>query len=515
MRDILYLLEQLNESTGLAGSKSGDVFRNLQGDEIVFDEIQFYPKQGRYEPEQLDQVVQQIEQDLGNIDWQNNKSNRSGGIGIAKFTSDRGPIYIGRYLESIKPNVTDNYISNTIGEYRFVGDAKKAGTGEASKTESKLSPQDLLGDRIDLTVADVMNQLAMSMGTDNPLYAIAHRLATGAPLPITFPTPEGYSFTAFRDYFCEILQPIALQKGQYKGNAGEAAAKFLGGSFENTLITFDESKTAGLSDSILTNAEGQYVKISTKGGKGATASTKNLIDTIDELKVTKEGKKLLVKYKNMVDMLVDIKAAGQAGAPLMLGVRYGIIDEKEAKIIEELKGLGPINLDHLNTMGLSKNLQKLASNRGTTNPESVNLYYHLIAAVAHAAADAVNKKTNFSQAAADILNNGALVQVYTKAKENEDTWTLGEFDTIYPGTTIKGVYLSASKTYYSKGIKGGYTFKIDKGAGVPEEEDDEETGEESAVGRDKRTPDLATSAKQIVSGQKKDKESGSREKRKK
>ena len=64
MRDILDLLEQLNESTGLAGRKSGDVFRNLQGDEIVFDEIQFYPKQGRYEPEQLDQVVQQIEQDL-------------------------------------------------------------------------------------------------------------------------------------------------------------------------------------------------------------------------------------------------------------------------------------------------------------------------------------------------------------------------------------------------------------------------------------------------------------------
>jgi hypothetical protein len=414
-------------------------------------------------------------------------------------------MFIGRYLESVKPNVKDNYIPNTIGDYKFSGKA-------AEKMQSGLSPQDLLGDRLDLTIPDIMSQLAMSMGTDNPLYAVAHRLATGSPLPVTFPTPEGYSFTAFRDYFCEILQPIALQKGQYTGNAGEAAAKFLGGSFEKTLISFDESKTAGLSDSIMTNDQGQFVKISTKGGKGATASAKNLLDTIEELKVTKEGKKLLARNKDIVDMLGEIKQAGQAGSPLLLGVKYDIIDSADAKTIEGLKGLGPVNLEHIGTMGLSKNLQKLAKERGTDNPDSVNLYYHLIAAVAHKAADAVNKKTNFSKAAAEILNNGALVQVYTKAKENKDTWTLGEFETVYPGQSIKGVYLSAGKTYYSTGIKGNYTFKIDKGTGVPADEGEEET----SVGREKRTPDLATAAKQIASGgPKKEKESGTREKRKK
>ena len=512
MRDILDLLEQLNESTGLAGRKPGDVFRNPAGDEITFDDLQFYPKQGRYEPEQLDQAIQQIEQDTGGVQWQNARSGRTGGFGVAKFDGAQGPMFIGRYLESVKPNVKDNYIPNAIGDYKFVGGAKKAGTGEASKTESQLSPQDLLGDRIDLTVADIMNQLAMSMGTDNPLYAVAHRLATGSPLPVTFPTPEGYSFAAFRDYFCEILQPIALQKGQWTGNAGEAAAKFLGGSFENTLITFDESKTAGLSDSIMTNDQGQFVKISTKGGKGATASAKNLLDTIEELKVTREGKKLLARNKDIVDMLEQIKQAGQAGAPLLLGVKYDIIDDQDAKTIEGLKGLGPVNLEHIGTMGLSKNLQKLAKERGTDNPDNVNLYYHLIAAVAHKAADAVNKKTNFSKAAAEILNNGALVQVYTKAKENKDTWTLGEFDTVYPGQSIKGVYLSAGKTYYSTAIKGNYTFKIDKGTGVSQDDEGEEG---SQVGREKRTPDLATAAKQIVGGQKKEKESGSREKRKK
>ena len=82
----------------------------------------------------------------------------------------------------------------------------------------------------------------------------------------------------------------------------------------------------------------------------------------------------------------------------------------------------------------------------------------------------MNETARFSNAAADILNNGALVQVYTKAKEGKESWILDEFTTVYPGNSIKGVYLSASKTYYSTGIKGNFTFKIDRGKGIPEDD---------------------------------------------
>jgi hypothetical protein len=508
MRDILDLLQNLNESTGLAGRKPGDLFRNSQGDEITFTDIKFFPEQGgKYDPEELDQVIDQIEQQSGGIEWQNAKNTKTGGFGIATFNGPSGIMNIGRYLESVKPNIKDNYIPNTFGDFKYAGKA-------AAKIQSGLSPQDLLGMRVDLDISDIMNQLAMSLGTDNPLYAVAHRIATGTPLPVTFPTPEGYSFTAFRDYFCEILQPIALQKGQWTGNAGEAAQKFLGGSFENTLISFDESKTAGLSDSILTNDQGQFIKVSSKGGKGATASAKNLLDTIEELKQTKEGKKLLVKYKEVVDLLNEIKDAGQAGSPIMLGLRYGIIDEKDAKSINELKNVGPVNLTHIATMGLSKNLQKLANGRGTDNPDSVNLYYHLIAAVAHKAADEVNKHTNFSKAAAEILNNGALVQVYTKAKENKDSWTLGEFTTVYPGDSIRGVYLSAGKTYYSTAIKGNFTFKIDKGSGVSDDADETDSDSATPGKRQSAGKSLEKTAQNIVNPIGKEKEQGLRSKRK-
>ena len=499
MRDILNKLETLTESTGLAGRKTNDVFRNPNGDEIVFDNIKFYPAQGgRLDPEELDRILLQANSVANNnIKWSNNKSARTGGFAVATFNTPNGEVYYGRYLESIKPNFTDNYVPNQVDDYKFSGKA-------AAKAQAGLSPQDLLSDKIDLTASDIIEQLEKSLGGDNPLYKMAYSLASGNPLPMTINAPEGVSFSAFRDYFCEILQPIALQRGQYTGNAGEAAEIFLGGSFDETLISFDDSKTAGLSDSIMTNEEGKSIKVSSKGGKGATASTSNLINSVNELAATPNGKKLLEKYADTIEILREVQQQGQAGAPLYLGIKYDIIDEQDAEAIKGLKKMGPIELNNIDDLDLSKNLVSLAKSRKTDNPNSVNLYYHLMAAVAHKAAEEVNDKTDFSKAAADILNNGALVQVYTKAKEKAGSWTLDEFETVYPGDSIKGVYLSAGKTYYSTGIKGNYTFKIDKGQGKPK--DVEQPSQD--LGREKRQPnekEFANKAADIALGRNKPK----------
>jgi hypothetical protein len=490
MRDILDLLQQLTESTGLAGRKPGDVFRNPEGEEMTFNDIKFFPEGGgKLPPDQLITAIDQVTQELGNIQWQNAKSARTGGFAISSFTTPDGEMYIGQYLEQVKPNKTDNYVPNQIGDYKFGGKA-------AAKSQAKLSPQDLLTDKLDLTIPDIMNQLASSLGTDNPLYSVAHSIAMGEGLPIEFPVPPGVSFSGFRDYFCEILQPMALKKGTYTGNAGEAAEKFLDGTFANALISFDTSKNAGLSDSIMVNPDGKTVKVSSKGGKGATASAKNLIDSVNDLQQTDDGRKLIKKYSQVIDLLRDMQAAGQAGAPLLLGVKYGIIDDADANTIKALKNTPPINLNTIDRLKISNNLKKLAKERTTKNPEQVNLYYHLMAAVAHKAAEQVNEQTNFSKAAADILNNGALVQVYTKAKEGKTSWILQAFETVYPGDTIKGVYLSASKNYSSTDIKGNFTFKIDKGTGVSKDDANVDVGTPAASA----DVSLATAAADIVNG---------------
>ena len=497
MRDILNKIETLAESTGLANRKQGDVFRNPDGDEIVFDGIEFYPREGgRYDSEQLDHVLLDISAETDhNLQWLNNRTSRSGGFALATFNSKEGPLYFGRYLEQIKSDPTDNYIPNQIGDYKLTSKS-------AIKAQSGLSPQDLLINKTDLTAEDIVMQLAESLGSDNPLYEVAAKLAAGEPLPMIFDAPPNVSFSAFRDYFCEILQPIALQMGQYTGNAAEAAEQFLGGSFQNTLISFDNTKTAGLSDSVMSNEDGKYIKVSTKGGLGAMASTSNLIKSVDELSQTENGRKLKEKYAETIEIMRMIKERGQALSPIYLGLKYDIIDEADARKIIAFKNNKPQPMSELDNLGLSDNLLKLANVRKPANQSNVNFYYLLLAGLAQLAADEVNEHTDFSKAAADILNNGALIQVYTKANESKDKWTLKEFETVYPGDTIKGVYLSAAKTYYSTGIKGNFTFKIDKGKGLPEDQP------EPSVGRDKRTdtaPEFTKKAADIALGRNKPK----------
>jgi len=485
MRDILDTLSVLTESTGLAGRKPGDKFKNPTGDEITFSQIEFFPSEGgKLEPAQLDNIIKQ----LPNVKWQNAKTSKTGGIAVATFTANEGDVQYGFFKDSIKPDPTSNYIPNQVDDYRFAGKA-------AEKIQSGLTPQDLLTRRDNLTSEEIINQLSEKLGADNPLVDLASKVAGGTKFPIRFAIPPNASFTGFRDYFCEILQPMALQVGSYIGNAGEAAEIFLGGSFADTLISFDSAKNAGLSDSILTKEDGKYVKISTKGGKGAQASSKNLIDAVNELNNTPNGKKLLEKYSDSIDLMQEIQKQGQYKAPLYLGVKYDIISQDEADKILSLRNQKPINLKDIKNYNLGKNLEKLALGRETDNPESVNLFYHLLASVAHLAAIEVNDRTDFSAAASDILNNGALVQVYTKAKQGKDEWVLESFDTVYPGKSIKGVYLSAGKTYYSTGVKGNYTFKIDRGTGKPKEDNAEPETTDT-------TPDvdLAKAAKQIAQG---------------
>lgn len=482
MRDLLDKLDQLNESTGLANRKPGDVFRNPAGEEIVFNQIQFYPKGGgTYSKEELDSALAELPSD---VKWLNAKSAKTGGFAIMSFNKDGQEVLAGRYLQQVYPNPTQNFIPNEVEDYKFSGKA-------AAKIQAGLSPQDLLTDLTNQTIPGIMNQLAKSLGTDHPLYAVAHHIAVGEKLPMTFKAPQGVSFTGFRDYFGEILQPIALQKGQITGNAGEAAEEFLGGSFAGTTITWEVSKTAGLSDSVLTNDQGQSINLSSKGGGGAMASVGNLVDVVNKLVEAKSdrAKKLLKKYASTIELIKGLKEAGQAGAPLYLGEKFGVITAEEAEQIKTLKKLPPQNLANVDKLPISDRLKEYAKARSTKRPENVDLYYHILSAVAGRAATAVNEGTNFSKAATDILNNGALVQVYTIAKEGKDTWTLQPFETRYPSDRIKGVYLTASKTYTGTyPIKGNFTFKIDKGMSseITESFEDTDSVNILAAGRAKR-----------------------------
>ena len=96
---------------------------------------------------------------------------------------------------------------------------------------------------------------------------------------------------AFSNYFCEMLQPMALILGKNTdGNAAEAEDIFFGGSgYSSCVISFNAGTTDGLFDSLLINPDGKQIKISSKAQAGAMASVINLLKSVQDLREAPEG----------------------------------------------------------------------------------------------------------------------------------------------------------------------------------------------------------------------------------
>jgi hypothetical protein len=454
------LINIITESRGLGARRPGEVFVNNAGEEIRVNSVNFFPEGGGkfQNAEEMQDAVDTVTQQLGIAPEAVNQSNAGTlAFGIAVFDSNTGPLVYLKYFKTVHPDPTQNDWSNQTGIPGF-----RYSSTAAKKTQSSATPQDILTRQEDLTAEDIAVQVAEKF-PNSSLAEVAMYLARGGALPYTFAAPVEMDISAFQDYFCELLQPIALQTGQYDGEAQDAEAIFLPeGGYATALISFGKNKTEGLSDSIMIGPDGRKMKVSSKGGKGADASTKNLLDSVEELKQTPAGEKLVKKFKNTIDILETVKNSGQSLAPLILGQRYGIIDEGDAQLVVSIKKMPMVDVTDVNKLKmLTPTLRKLAQQRSTKNPTNTNLYFHLMAAIAHRVAKHVRENTSFNKDAAAILNNSALVQVYSKVTARGDQWTLNKFTSKWPGSAVTTVEFSADKGYYSTDIKGNFTFAVD------------------------------------------------------
>ena len=470
IRDILDKLT-LVEAKGIANRKPGDAFVDEQGSEIYFQNIKFYPEGGgRLSPEELDALEIDLEKE-GPVIWTNSRTAAMSGVGVATFTDDSNlPVRFGRYFQEVKGFTTANFWPNAgLPGFKFTSKS-------STKLVSGLTPQDILTTQENLTPEQVVEQIEVKFGRDHPLSELAHRVSAGDAFPISIPKLVDIPFVAFRDYFCELLHPIALMRGTAKGNAAEAEDLFLGdGGYADCLISFGTSKTEGLSDSILINSEGRSVKVSSKGGVGAEASVRNLIEAVDELAISGNSR-LKNKHSDSIKTVRIVKNAGAKRAPGELAVIYGIISEEEASMVEDLQRLenqGLVNYSTaIHSQYLSKRLKRIYAEREPNSTAEASAFYHMVASIAHLVSARINKDGKFSDAAADILNHAALVQVYTTAKETQSEWVIDRFDAKYPGSATTGVLFSANKNYYSTGIKGNFTFKILRGVkDIPDSDD--------------------------------------------
>lgn len=497
--DFITILQEgrLLESRGLGARRPGEEFvavndPNLR---IYIDSVNFYPEEGgQFEnqaelQDKLKSVTAALKKAKSTVTQISDFKANTLGFGVATFRTPEGAklSYI-RPFKKIDPDPAQNDWNNQTGipGYRY-------NSKTAAKGSSGVSPQDVLIKKDDLTSEEVLDQIADHFGRNSPLALLAANIAHGTKFPLEIPAVPGVTFEAFRDYFCEILHPLALQAGTVGGNAQDAVTRFMGSSIAQTKISYGEGKTEGLSDSILIAPDGAIIKLSSKGGAGAKASVTSLLAAADEVQRT--NPKLYKTYKSTIKFIERIKEAGQSESPLMLGVEYGIINEKEAQSIRDMRGQPLMPMEALESMKISARLKKMMKAKLPKDTSKVNMFYHATARVAHTVADYVNKNTNFGKKASAILNNGALVQVYTIATEKKGRWTIKEFNAKWPSEATTGVMLSAEKPYYSTGMKGNFTFAVLRGgAKLPPET--EEIAPVAAM-QDKRAPEPSVSKSSV------------------
>jgi hypothetical protein len=458
MRDILNLLN-LNESVGLANRKPGTVFANPAGETLTFQSLNFYPASGSFQtPNDATQNLDQISKSSGvapnQIVWTNQAPKSGGGFGLAHFTDpDNKDVYIGRWFKNINPvRIENNFPNELPGGYKLQ-------TKVAQKEAAGYKPTDVLTDLDNQTPESILQQVEAKFGPESDEANATRVFISADSYPIRIPLGK-MNFTAFTNYFCEMLQPMALVLGKpTTGSAQKAADKFLTqGGYTTCTITFGSSKIGGLTDSTLVNPAGQVMGLSSKAEGGAKASAKNLIDKIAEIKQDPDGKEFLNKYAEDIS-LINVITQGSTLGPLQTAVIAGIITPEEGQQIIALKTM-PEGTSVDDIKNLTDRLRDKYKGRKARDPKAVIPFYHLRAVIANEVAAWVNENTNFGKVAAEILNWGAFIQVYTYASQTGSDIVLKPFDVVYPSTAVTDVLLSADKTFYSTGSKGNFTFKI-------------------------------------------------------
>lgn len=463
MRDLLDLLDSLTEARGLSGRVPGEVYArgDTADDQITFQSLTFYPEVGSYDSiEETMAVFDQIQKQVGHpIEKVNQPNAGMRAFGLAAFATAVGIRYLAKFTKEIKPVKTQN----TFFQTKDIPGNFSQTDARGSKEKAGYKPSDVLTNLKSQTPEMILEQIGAKFGTDSSEYQAAATIMNSPRFPVSVDGGT-MDFKGFRDYFCEMLQPcVLINGGKVKGNAAQAAALFMGRKgFSDCVVSFNQNVSGGLYDSLLVSPEGKQIKLSSKGAKGAMASSVNLLVAVRELEEAGMTE-FASKYSNVIDILKTIDKGNHDSGPLNLAVQFEIIAPNEIEQVMSLKQYAGDKNFNIDKTKLSPNLKKLYKDRSADDPSKVVPLNHLVSSIAYKVCNEINLKTNFSEAAADILNNSAFVQMYTNATKTKDGEFVLEFNTVWPSKLFTEVTLEAQKSYSSTASSGGkLVFNINK-----------------------------------------------------
>lgn len=484
MRHLIDLVEYfdsnqpLDEARGLSARKPGEQFQRVgsddESDTITFRGLDFYPSEGSYDSsEEMLEVYEKLISKLPIAPEAVNKPNASTkAFGLAKFTTSVGDRYLVKFAQKINP-IREK---NTFWQTSDIPGGFSQVSARGAKEKIGYKPSDVLTQFKSQTPNSIAKQVYNKFGVDSPIGKAMQIFMQADSFPVIIPG-EGIDFAAFRDYFCEMLQPIALMKNMpVQGNAGQAAEVFLGGDYSDCVVSFNEGVSGALYDSLMVAPNGKQIKLSSKGAKGAMASVINLLKSAQELNAAGLGR-VVDQYEDVMEILKIIDNGDHYTGPLKLAERLDLITPQESNIVMSLRNV-PQATPVEDIPQLTKNLRQLYRDRTAANPDAVIPLEHMVSSIAYKVVNTINTTTNFSDAAADILNNSAFVQMYTEAAKKGNDIILKGFKTVWPSKLFTEVTLEAQKSYSSTASSGGkLVFNINKEPKAVANADDSSGGE--------------------------------------
>ena len=458
-----YQFKNIAESKGVFGRKAGDPYVNSSGVTGQFISVEAYPpvsEGGKFDSiEARDEAIKTYEENRKiKIEFVNAATMAKRGLafGVAVIrTSDGQDIYFGKYLTQVGADLMGAWKNNELP------DGWKLATKGAQKLETGLDPQTLIGTpNFFKGPQSIINHVSRKAPPESK-DILTNALKTSAEGKYAVFPGQREQLTAIRDYFGEIMGPVAMMGGAVTGNAIQQAQKDLAGgaAWQDLDIFWPQSMNYNLADSIFKAPDGKDILISSKGGSGAAASSKNLHDSLEKARGNTgfpKNDELLKELDFIPDIIDTIAQQPAKNAPYILGVKFGLSTEKLQAEANRLMKEGGSSLE-----GLSKEASDLmAGVNFDTTSQGFNIGYALTSALAKKVANHVNADPRFSKEAIALLNTASIIQLYTKVGVKGEDVMVTSYDAVYPPNFSGTVLLDGSKNYYSSRVGGKFAFRF-------------------------------------------------------
>lgn len=421
---------------------AGNTFGAEPGTPYQFQAITNFPNTGAYEnTEQVQSAIADVEDQLNQqIIWVNKQNKKHLAFAVAELTGEKGNIFYGKFFDQIHPNMFHKWDNDQLpGLQSELKASKKARAG--------FKPQDILGaTQTFASGSQLMQQILNSSVLDE---TIKNGVTMIADRQLPRFQAQAENLEAIRDNLGEVLQSLALSYGIVGGEAEEARKVVLNNTPWSKLgIHFPAGKTYGLVDFYL-RAGNYSLGVSSKGGKGAPASVRNLYEGINNAK--KSGQDLEAEYPDAAAVIAAINIKSMVDGPLSLAIGYGLINSAQA---EEVKTMIAAHQRENPPDWVAPWTNKFKADPN----KNWNYGFWVLSAIAAEVAEQVNSNPKFSEGCLAFLNYASMMQMYTQAKVDNGDVQITNFTAIYPPNFQGTIVLKAGKSYYASGINQKYVF---------------------------------------------------------